>query len=235
MTISTDNASSGLGTTAVSTMSWSHTVGTSGTLLVVGVHARSTASSLVNVSSVRWGTTAGSTLTLLIARTEQIAARHVDQVSLWSLANPTVGTTLIHVDLGNSSVAQRPIGGAISLQGTSVFKTSGVSSGGATTATVTVSAATTGANDWLIGLFGAVGGTSNWTTVSSATTIAASTVSAGATIMLWRAANTSGTTSIGAAKQVALASLHVAGVAVDTTVAPAPTFFGWRTMVGVGL
>ena len=238
MPLSTDNISSGVGTTAVSTFSWAHTVNaaaTSGTLLIAGIHVRSTASSNVTISSVRWGSTAGTTMTLLILKREQIAARAVENIALYYLVNPTTGTTRINVDFGNTSVSHVPIGAAISLQGTSVFQSSGVSSGGATSGAQSVTLATTGAGDLLIGMFGARAGATPWTTLSGDVIIGGSTGTATPTLMVRRAPATSGSTTITAQKTIAQASLHVGGVAVETTVAPPSlNLIGPLALIGIG-
>ena len=155
MPISTGSISSALSATAVSTFSWAHTVGTSDTLLVVGVAEFSTGSTAMEVSSVRLGSTAGATLTLNVAQRSTAGPGIAEAVSFWSLANPTPGATLIHVDFANSSHSNPAIGYGLSVEGSSAVgnTAAGTSFSGSGAVSATVSLA--GAGDWGLALFGA--------------------------------------------------------------------------------
>ena len=154
MPISTGSISSAVSATAVSTFSWAHTVGTSDTLLVVGVEEFSTGSTAMAVSSVRLGSTAGATLTLNVAKRTTGLANIAEAVSFWSLVSPTPGTTLIHVDFSNSSHSNPALGFGLSVQGSSAVGSTvagtSFSASGAVSATVTLA----GAGDWGLALFG---------------------------------------------------------------------------------
>src|SRR3990167_1898668 len=158
MPITTVAVSSAVGTTAVSTFSWAHTVGTSDTLLVVGVAVNSSNSTSPGggINSIRLGTTnTGAAFTKRTTARSTGGINIAERVELWTLANPTTGlSTRIHVAFANASMAYAPLGYGIGFQGTSavgnVVAGASIGTSGLKSATVTVA----GANDWAIAMFG---------------------------------------------------------------------------------
>src|SRR3990167_934173 len=103
MPISFDAASSFDATSAVSTVSWNHTVGIGANrILLVAPGFRTTASSAVVVSTITYG---GMGLTRAVTSTDQSGVRTKIQEDLWYLLNPASGASSIHVTYSNSSLA----------------------------------------------------------------------------------------------------------------------------------
>src|SRR3990170_5211110 len=96
LSITTGGKSTAAGTSAASSMSWTHTVGANDRLLVVGVAMRSANTTGNIVSSIRFGGTGvGSTLTLRVAKRTTGATSNAMRVELWTLANPSTGLTTL--------------------------------------------------------------------------------------------------------------------------------------------
>lgn len=141
------------GSGSVGSWSFNHTVGASGTLLVVGVVTGSSSDTITGV------TYAGSPMTLIVSGTES---------ALFFLVSPTIGTNSVSVTYVNSS-GNGARATAISYTGA---KGIGASSTQSTTSTPqTLSVTTTVVDSWLTGITGAntsFGGT-NYTAGSSTT------------------------------------------------------------------
>ena len=99
MPISVDSTGSGTGGAGgATTYSWSHTVSAPNALLVVGANHTTVdgdpiGSEPTGIASIRWGTTnAGSTFTL-----QATTITGGSRTEMWTLFNPTTGTTSIHI------------------------------------------------------------------------------------------------------------------------------------------
>ena len=122
------------GAGAVSMLSWSHTVASGASILIVGL-SESTAPTPPTVVSVTFGS---SSLTLMGRESTSPGFSHVE---LWSLLNPPAGTATITLKLSNTETAV--VAGAVSffnVIGTTAFVGSNDQSGTVTTPSITVPA-----------------------------------------------------------------------------------------------
>ena len=133
--IAFDNVSTANGgTTNVSSLTWSHTVGAANDrILIVGVALRN---SSVTVTGINYG---GTALTLIGARSNGGGQVRME---MWKLVGPATGTANVVVTL---SAAKRIVGGAVSYSGVNPNTPNGAFvsaiSNGSTTALVTATSA----------------------------------------------------------------------------------------------
>src|SRR3990167_3087973 len=147
MAIAFDAASSFAATTAVSTISWNHTVGT-GTdrILLVAPGFRTTASSVVVVSTVTYG---GIGLTRAVTSTNQAGVRIKIQEDIWYLLNPSTGVSSVHVTYSQSSLAYQHGAFAVSYNGTTGIGNVAASTGASSAPSVAITLTTGGS--WGVG------------------------------------------------------------------------------------
>jgi hypothetical protein len=121
---------------AVSTLSWSHTVASGASILIVAVSEASYSPPPTVV-----GVTFGSSSLTLIGREDDSPALKASHVELWSLLNPPAGTRTVTFTLSATETAI--FGGALSFFnaiGTTSFTGSNDQSGTVTTPSITVPA-----------------------------------------------------------------------------------------------
>ena len=217
---------------AQSTFSWAHAVVGPEDILIGAIAYETTKSGALAITEVRWGTTVGTTFTLRQRISRGYASSAQLVVEVWTLSDPSTGSTLVHVVFNNSSHNTPPVGHRLSLMGTTgIGNSSGAHAGAASSFLSSILLSTP--YSWHIAAWAGLSTASSeaWVAHAGSTILAQALQSSLSGGIGMRYAGTSGMSTFGSSRSVAG---HIARASIEVLARDVLSPGQWRHAHGIG-